>query len=104
MSDRPTLAATILVNFAIVRLPTLEQGLSRILRPGRGRGPDGWRPHFFCRDAEAGSVLHDVGMGAYGPGNTVAFLERSIMSSYSSKLYPNCTDGLLAKTRFSDSI
>ena len=29
----------------------------------------------------------------------LGLVKRSIMSSYSSKLYPDCADGLLAKTR-----
>jgi hypothetical protein len=134
MSNLQTLAASILVNFAIVRIPTLEQGYRLFFDQIEGGGPDGWRLHFFCRDAEAVRVLHGVGVGACGPGCAVTFDpkqfaihrfrqlgrtdrlhssygwcdwvsgRRRTLSSHSSKLHTDHGDGLLAKTRFCDSI
>ena len=63
-----------------------------------------------CREFDAEQfVMHRLGTGAYWRLDTSDgwwdwTVKRRIMSSYSSKLYPNCADGLLAKTRFCDSI
>jgi hypothetical protein len=116
MSHLPTLAATLLTNFATVRIPRCEslwissvpnpspkhryrllscalaretfimschrQHLQhRLLEEGHraffdrieGVGSDGWRLHFFCRDPAAVSVLRNIGVGKFGPGNAVTF-------------------------------
>jgi hypothetical protein len=112
----------------------LEQGHRAFFDRIEGGGPAGWRPHFFCRDPAAISVLYDVVVGVCGLGNAVTFdpeqfvmhrlgrlertgpseyagwmvglglVKRSTMSSYSSKLYPDCADSLLVRIRICDSI
>ena len=63
MSDRPTFAATILVNFAIVRLPTLEQGYRAFFDRVEGVDQTGGGHTSSAVTPKPRSVLRDVGMG-----------------------------------------
>jgi hypothetical protein len=72
MSNLQTLAASILVNFAIVRIPTLERGHRTFFDRIEGGEPDGWRLHFSCLNPAA-VIFYDVGFGACGPSCAVTF-------------------------------
>ena len=104
VSDFQTLAATVLANFTIRRIPTLEQGYRAFFDRIEGVDQTDGGHTSSAATPRPAACCTTSGWERTVLGVPWHFLKRRTLSSCSSKLYANCADGLLVKTRSCDGI